>query len=132
MNLPPPVGGFPQEHAMIHRKNVLWQTVTGSLVLLGTILGTSGALAAPKPVPAKRCAAGRYVVKGRALLKAGTPDGADAVVLTVPGEADGAPPTLAVASGCPEAPVTLEMKKGGTRVRSVLTGCVGVAGDITF
>src|SRR5262245_43079379 len=109
----------------------LRQTVTASLVLLAAF-GTSGALAAPTSLPPKRCAAGRYVVKGRALLEAGAPDGADAVVLTFPGEAEGTSPTLAVASGCPEAPVTLEAKKGGTRLHALLSGCAGVAGEIKF
>ncbi len=117
---------------MIRRKECLWQAVGGSLVLLGAVLGSSHALAAPRPVAAKRCGPGRYVVKGRALLKAGAPNGEDAVTLRVPGEAEEAPPTIAVASGCPEAPVTLEPKKGGTRVRARLSGCTSVAGEIAF
>src|SRR5262245_15776449 len=117
---------------MVRWNGIFTPAVTGGLMLLGTVLGPRAALAAPAWVPAKPCAAGRYVVKGRAVLSAGAPDGTDAVVLTIPGDADGTSPTLAVASGCPEAPVTLEPKKGSTRVRAVLTGCTGVAGSVKF
>src|SRR5262249_52114812 len=79
----------------------------------------------PQPRPARRCAGGRYVVKGRALIASDTPDGEDAVVLSIPGVAEGAAPAIAIASGCPEAPVTLETRKHGTRVKAVLTGCAG-------
>src|SRR4029453_418482 len=78
------------------------------VLLLGAPAAIGRGVAAQRPAAGRLCSSGTYVVKGRSLIRSAVPKGEDAVVLSMPGETEGAAPAVVVQSGCPEAPITLE------------------------
>jgi Carboxypeptidase regulatory-like domain/Bacterial Ig domain len=114
------------------RQKVLWQATGVFVLLLGAPAGIGRGVAAQRPAAGRLCSSGTYVVKGRSLIRSAVPRGEDAVVLSMPGETEGAAPAVVVQSGCPEAPITLEATKGGTRLSARLSGCTGVDGEVVL
>jgi hypothetical protein len=63
--------------------------VAAGMMAISVAVGPGPARGAQKPEPAQ-CASGRYVVKGRSVFRSDVANDADQLVLTIPGEAEGA------------------------------------------
>jgi hypothetical protein len=113
-------------------EEMFWRTAFGAVLLSMVMVVGGNHAAAAAASAASGCADGTYAVKGKPLVGAELAKGEDSIVLAAPKDAEGTTLAVAVRSGCPESPVTMEPTQGGIRLSADLVGCTGATGTLAL